>query len=261
MFPSVTQHYKDLLYGAYKSHNPSAYLMEFLEPYKDTLTRRQLMYLIKFILNRETLRKTPTMKTICKEEQDELSKTPQQLLSRFIYYATSLCHVWHRGDEQVAFRYCLSPQESVFTCYFDPNVPISYMWLDVSILEGSIRLIKSNITHMSDYVVRTLWKWTDGGSRDIVSKTFTFDLSTGDTYHELTTDATAGEDVPIVRLAVDGVSGRVGLTQEVGIQHEWPFAIVFSYSDADDEFVFSKMLFNSRSGHLLPLLTSMHPIK
>lgn len=265
MFPAVGHHYKDLLYGAYKSSNPVEYLMEFLEPYKDTLERRQLLYLVRFLVNREQLRESDTMKMILKEEQQTLPCTPQLLLSRFIFYSTAICHVWHRGDEGVAYRHCLDPTESKIICYFEPNKPLSYMWLDVNIAKGSMRLIKSNITHMSDYVVKSLWKWTDGGSHEIVTKTYTFDVATGDTYEELSgghsVNPFASAEVPVVRLAVDGESGRVGLTQELGLRHEWPFVVLFTYTDNVESFIFSKILYNTRDGHVLPLLCSMHSLQ
>jgi len=263
MFPTTSNHFKDLLYGAYKSGNPVEYLTEFMEHYKDTMDRSQVVYLIKFLVNREHLRSTDTMKMILQEEQGELPSTPLQLLSRFIFYSTSICHVWHRGDETIAYRYCLDPVNSKIVCYFDPNEPVSYIWLDANIITGGIRLIKSNVTHMSDYIVKSLWRWTDGGSHDIVSKTFTFDMATGDTYEELVKDTPlpSNVEIPIVRLAIDGETGRVGLTQELGIKHEWPFVVLFTYTGDDDAYIFSKILYNTRGGQLLHLLCSMHSLE
>lgn len=258
MFPSAGYHYRDILYGAYKSDNPVEYLMEFLEPYKETLTRHQLIYLVKYLVNRELLRSGDIMKMVLVEEGESLSSAPHQLLSRFLYYATSLCHIWHRGDEKIAYRHCLTPKESTIVCYFDSNIPTSYLWFDVNITDGTIRLIQSNTTHMSDYMIRSYWKWIDGNNTETTEKTFTFDMDTGDTYVEVSSFA---GDVPIIRVAVECVSGRVGITQELGIRHEWPFALLLTYTDTTDEYIFSKILYNTREGHLLPLLCAMHSLK
>ena len=258
MFPSTTDHYKELLYGAYKCETPVLYLNEILEPYADTSDQHQLVFLTKTLINRSHLSNTPLMKTILQEEKKStLSNSPSQLLSRFIYYSTSMCHVWHTGTERNAFTYCLDPVESVIICYFNPNEPLSYIWLDVDVSSGCIRLIKSNITSMVDYSLTTIWKWTDGGDRQPITKMFTYDMHTGNAYEEIDSDTAGGG--PVMRVAVSSEDGRVGISQEVGLEHEWPFIIVITYT-SEEEYMLSKMLFNSRKGHLHPILTAMHPL-
>lgn len=255
MFPAITEHYKDLLYGAYKSENAAEYLNEFLKPYESTLVKQQVKYLIKCIMNRDRLKRSDLMKTIRDEENDLLGA---QILSRFIYYATSMCHIWYINDkDQIAYRYCLDPLESTIICYYEPNEAISYMWLDVDIRNGCVRLIKSNITHMTDYGLKTLWQWSFEGDREVITKNFTFDMLTGNVYKELASNPQS--EYPVMRIAVTDNDNRVGITQELGLKNEWPFISVITYTNSSSSFILSKVLFNSRNGTLCPILVSMHP--
>lgn len=265
-FPSVVQHYVDLLYGAYKSSNPHQYLREFLEPYADTLDTRHVRYLHKLIYDRKRMSSKDEVMRYVEQEEQGGSSHGGSVLGRFLFFATALCHVWYR-ECSTAYVYPLCPERSTLIFYKECNVPVPYVWLDVCVERGQLQLVRTNVTHMQILSLTVLWKWImpggAGGEEPVTRQHCSYDLCTGACYDNLgagpTTTAGRQEGL-ILRVAVSGEEGRVGLGCETGVQHEWPFVLLFTHSALDKRYVLSKLLYNSPTGHVLPLLCALHPL-
>lgn len=254
-FPSLVQHYVDLLYGAYKSSDPSEYLREFLQPYADTLTPTHVRYLHKLLYNRDKLAKDEVVRLI---EQEENGVSKGYPLSRFLFFSTALCHIWYRPIE-TPFLYPLDPVDSTIVCYQELNVPVPYIWFNVNVGTGTLDLVKWNVTHLQALTVTTIWKWVDEhDDKEPVTQRHSYDLYNGQRFTDIS--PTMHGNAYIIRVAVSGVDGRVGVTCELGIEHEWPFALLLTYSVLNHAYILNKLLYNSPTGHLLPLLCAMHPL-
>lgn len=249
-FPSTSCHYKELLYGAYKSDNPALYLKEILDNYK--IKHGQILFLLKHLLNRDHLKNTLLMKDVVKEERKESEGSSPN--ARFIYYATSLCYIWHTGKQINAYRYLLSREESTIVCFSETNKAVPYLWLDICVLDGQVHLVRSNVPSFATFKLRSMWLWNDGGPREIIKKTTTFLMESGEQYESDLRDGAI--TITSIKIAVDEV-GNVGIGSAFGMPVEWPHVLVLSFSNETAPYQLSKVLLNTEQGELTPILTSL----
>jgi hypothetical protein len=125
---------KSLLISAYKSSNPQATLEGSLI---DHPTQKMVNVLVPQTIDLNKADECDLMKDIMVYlEQCKESCSPIAWRSRFIYFATSMCHVFGSGD------FFPDPTCSIIA-YIEPNKPMPYLWLDLD-EEARLSLIGSH---------------------------------------------------------------------------------------------------------------------
>lgn len=244
MFPFLSIHYKEILYGAYKSDDPQLYIKEILDTYE--IRASHLKFLIKYIWNRDIYADTDIMKTIKREESNS-DTVHGTTLGRFIYYATSLCHIWYSNSD------LSSPElDPSFTgniiCYESTNEPLPYMWFDFDTSTNELTLVRANTQFL--HLFRVQLKMNDS------RRNFLFNLESGDRYICRST-----KNYCIIHLEKNTHNSYISAESETGILTQYPFSIVVTHSSVHSRYQLCSVFYNNKKGHIRYLPISLHPVK
>ena len=234
MFPFLSIHYKEIIYGAYKSGDPNVFIKELLDSYE--IRQSHIGFLIKTIWNRDIFKNTPLLKTIKEEETKE--NTPHGIpIARFTYYAVSMCHIWYIKN---GFDYYLDPNiPGSITCFEPDCGSMPYIWLDLE----EIKLVRCNSKKMDHFRVQLVWE-------ESKRETFLFEISTGDKYI-----ARTNGNYMILHIEKHPANGFMSVECETGIPTAEPYTLIIT-----QEYNLRSVLFNRGDGRVEPLLTSLHNI-
>ena len=240
-FPQLSIHYKEILYGAYKSDAPDVYIKELLDAY--TINEFQLRYLIKELHNRDT---SPELMQVIKKEESDSDTIHGLPIGRFIYYATSMCHIWYTKTDQ-PFVYTLDPHYlGSIICYKDTGTPLPYIWLDIC-NGNKMNIVRCNVTHVEYLLVRLMWSARN-------DETIQFDLVSGLQYY-----ARTNGNSTMIHINTH-TSGYVSVECETGTSALWPYALIITHSNDNAKYQLSDVFCNGIDGRVERLLTSLHPI-
>ena len=172
-FPCSCIHYIELLKIAYCSDNPVQTLQILLDPYD--IEMHHIEYLLKYIFS-----KVPANGLLAKDLEESkcnINESNVARQSRFIYIATSVCHLWyHKRDDKR--HYYLVPHAPHVT-YITSNVPIGYIWINIDGTKGTIKLMKHTCMqeHKGPLRICSRWKWPDEGGD--ATQRISINLATG----------------------------------------------------------------------------------
>lgn len=245
LFPCCDTEYRNLLRLAYKEENPKETLLALLKGYPITI--QQIRYLIKHAWNSTHLQDTPIYGDIQKMMHSMDNTNSAFLQSMFIYFATSLSHAWIPEPPR-AYRYLLPEDRSQFVFFHPDHGAISYVWLDVDLDAGTIRLVRHNGEFYCPIHVECMWRYTGG---DAVKTSFLIDMDTGVT--SILRDA--------VRLSAIRLSVRVHAQQyadaeaSTGVLYDQNVGFAFLLSQ---QMELSQLYYNAPDGKLAPLIMCLH---
>ena len=232
MFPFLSIHYKEIIYGAYKSDDPQVYIKEILEPYD--IKESHVKFLIKYIRNRDIYAGTDLIKTVKKEESKK-ENVHGLHLGRFIYYATTMCHIWCK-DKNIMNPTIEPTMMGNVVCFADTNVALPYIWFN---FDSKLTLVRSNLQCVDHIRIQLR---LENSTRKLL-----FDLHTGVCY-----DCRSSKDTLILHMETLAIPECA-----TGIRTDIPFCLVLTHT----KYILSGVFYNKENGHVEPLPISLHPIE
>lgn len=121
---------KDTIVEAYRSTNPSAYLMQTIPVGR--IQERDLLHLINHVYQQNAecphQQQVRTDITMCREHTEEQTSDEGQL-AKFVYFCTAIPHLWVRFGDKTGVFHLMTVRAPIVT-YMTPNKVCAYAWFN-----------------------------------------------------------------------------------------------------------------------------------